>query len=81
MKRLYESYRQTADELAAHIRRLKEERLSRRDPDELNRLNARIELLETERAELIRVCAQLRAYTEPKPASPSMAARIAKAGA
>ena len=76
MKELYESYRKTIDELAAHIKRLEDIKRSRPDPDSLNSLNARIELLETERAELIRVCARLRSYVVPKPASPSRAALL-----
>ncbi len=75
MKKLYESYRQTVDDLAAHIARLKNEKEKYLEPEQLNSLNARIELLETERGELIKICAQLRAYMEPKSASPSMAAR------
>ncbi len=76
MKELYESYRKTIDELAAHIKRLEYIKRSRPDPDSLNSLNARIELLETERAELIRVCARLRSYVVPKPVSPSRAALL-----
>lgn len=76
MKELYESYRKTIDELAAHIKRLEDIKRSRPDPDSLNSLNARIELLETERAELIRVCARLRSYVVPKPVSPSRAALL-----
>lgn len=76
MEELYESYRKTIDELAAHIKRLEDIKRSRPDPDRLNSLNARIELLETERAELIRVCARLRSYVEPKPISPSKAALL-----
>lgn len=76
MKELYESYRKTIDELAAHIKRLEDIKRSRPDPDRLNSLNARIELLETERTELIRVCARLRSYVGPKPISPSKAALL-----
>lgn len=81
MKGLYESYRQTIDELAVYISRLKNEKLNCHDPEELNSLNARIELLETERWELMRTSAQLRAHFDPKPASPSISARMTEVGA
>lgn len=76
MKKILDSYEKTIAQLTVRISELKEQLKSSRLPvSELNIIKERIELLQTEKYDLMFTAAQIRTYLEEKPLTPSLAAR------
>lgn len=81
MKKLLKTYEETICLLDGRIKELKNEiDSSRHTVKELNSLNTRIDLLKNEKYDLMRTAAQIRIILEPKPITPSLAARHIKEG-
>lgn len=82
MKKILDSYEKTIAQLTVRIGELKDEMKSTYLPvEQLNKLRDRIELLQTEKYDLMFTAAQIRTHLGGKPLSPSLAARKTEAEA
>ena len=71
MEKILRQYEQTIDKIEVRIEQLKIEKRRERSLERLHKLEDRIELLKTERLEMIQVCRQIREYLMPKEDIPS----------
>lgn len=82
MKKILDSYEKTIAQLTVRIGELKDEmKISQLPVEQLNKLRDRIELLQTEKYDLMFTAAQIRTHLGGKPLSPSLAARKTEAEA
>ena len=80
MTELIRQYEKDIELIRGRIKELKTEAGSVTNADNEGSLRDRIELLQTEMYEMMYETAVMRRKTEPKPITPSMAARMAAAG-
>lgn len=66
MKKLLQQYEETIDRIEQRILQLKAELKQERNLEKLHKLEWRIDLLKTERLDMIFVCRHIREYLAPK---------------